>query len=202
MKTATLPFILRNAKRFPTTRDLLQRKSKVRMESVGQCTIFWNKRTNSCAKKIKCTKPTGCVRILSHRNTERLSFLDKPPPAAINYFIDIGKLLSGAKLDDSDQDQGEKLENILSALEMDEKELKSCEHPTDITKTCRHIVKYKYRNDKNLGKMRVAAMNADVIDAIRSKGWNHWISMNSYSFSRLCSLGSSCSGANHGFGAQ
>ena len=87
------------------------------------------------------------------------------------YFIEIGKILAGKSNchdDEDDEDAGEQLECIKSVLNMSENELKLCEHGTDITKTCRSIVKFIYQDSDERAKMLVSSMKGDQLQAIQS----------------------------------
>lgn len=50
---------------------------------------------------------------------------------------------------------------------MSENELLSCQHDTDITKTCRQIVKYLFRDPKERAKMLVSSMDAKILKSIQ-----------------------------------
>ena len=52
---------------------------------------------------------------------------------------------------------------------MSENELKSCEHDTDITKTCRQITKYIYPDVHARAKMLVSSMRAEQLQAVQGK---------------------------------
>lgn len=60
------------------------------------------------------------------------------------------------------------MERIKSVLNMSENELKACEHGTDITKTCRSIVKHIYQDLDERAKMLVSSMKVDQLKAIQS----------------------------------
>ncbi|CAF1366137.1 unnamed protein product [Adineta ricciae] len=95
------------------------------------------------------------------------NWMPRPKGAAMTYFIDVGKVLAGAFDNQDDEDKGEKLENICAALGMNEKELKSCEHETDITKTCRQIIKFIYRDSKERARTLVSTMNTNILHSIQ-----------------------------------
>ncbi|CAF1316274.1 unnamed protein product [Adineta ricciae] len=95
------------------------------------------------------------------------NWMPRPTGAAKNYIVDVGRVLSG-ELNNNEEDKGEKLENICTTLGLNEKELKSCEHKTDITKTCRQIVKKLYSEPKERAKLSVVKMDLQVLQAIHS----------------------------------
>lgn len=99
-----------------------------------------------------------------------MCFLAARPTGNIaSYFIDVGKILSGATIvDDVEEDNGEKLESICNTLNMTEKQLLSCEHKTDITKTCRQIVKFIYPDTKERAEKLVSTMTDGKLEAIQS----------------------------------
>lgn len=93
---------------------------------------------------------------------------DRPTGPAANYFVDIGRILSGASNEENpDEDKGDKLESICTELKMTENELKSCQHDTDITKTCRQITKYIYPDVHARAKMLVSSMKAEQLQAVQ-----------------------------------
>ena len=94
--------------------------------------------------------------------------VDRPTGAALNYFIQIGKTLTGvsSKVDDED-DAGEKLEQICTTLKMTERELKQCEHEIDITKTCRSLIKHIYPDANDQARMLISAMDPGQLQAIQ-----------------------------------
>ena len=58
----------------------------------------------------------------------------------MGYFIDVGKILSGASIiNDVEEGKGEKLESIYHTLNTTDKQLLTCEYTTDLTTACRHI---------------------------------------------------------------
>ena len=65
--------------------------------------------------------------------------------------------------------------SITNTLHMNEEQLQSCIHSTDITKTCRQIIKYKYRHPRRRARMLISSMKKDVLKAIRSKAHDHFI---------------------------
>jgi hypothetical protein len=69
-------------------------------------------------------------------------FFNRPTGAAAPYLIEVGKTLaSGPSGDAEETDKKEKrLTELYKILNLDEAQLKACQHPTDITKTCRSIV--------------------------------------------------------------
>ena len=82
--------------------------------------------------------------------------------------MEIGKILSGVLNEENyDDEKGDKLENICARLEISENELKSCEHDTDITKTCRQITKYIYPDVHARAKMLVSSMRAEQLQAVQ-----------------------------------
>lgn len=98
-------------------------------------------------------------------------FLGRPTGAVAAYFVEIGKILSGKSTchdDEDEEDAGEQMERIKSVLNMSENELKGCEHGTDITKTCRSIVKHVYQDLDERAKMLVSSMKGDQLQAIQS----------------------------------
>lgn len=66
-------------------------------------------------------------------------------------------------------DPGAKLEMIIETLRMSEGELQACQHETDITKTCRQIIKHLFRDPKERAKMLVSSMKADVLKSIQGE---------------------------------
>lgn len=52
---------------------------------------------------------------------------------------------------------------------MNEKQLRLCEHETDITKTCRQIIKFIYPDPEDRARMLVSNMKEDELKAIRSQ---------------------------------
>lgn len=82
--------------------------------------------------------------------------------------IEIGKILSGtSNPSDEELDKEARFESILETLRMSESELLSCQHDTDITKTCRQIVKYLFRDPKERAKMLVSSMDAKILKSIQ-----------------------------------
>ncbi|CAF2953815.1 unnamed protein product [Rotaria sp. Silwood2] len=101
-------------------------------------------------------------------NMYKKGWMPKPSGPAANYFIEIGRALSGVTVDEPhEEEKGDALENICLALDMNEKELKSCEHDTDITKTCRQIIKFIYPDAKERSTMLVSSMDADKLKSIQ-----------------------------------
>jgi hypothetical protein len=95
---------------------------------------------------------------------------DRPTGPAVNSFVEIGRILSGASIEENpDEEKGDKLDNICTQLKMSENELKSCEHDTDITKTCRQITKYIYPDVHARAKMLVSSMRAEQLQAVQGK---------------------------------
>ena len=66
-------------------------------------------------------------------------------------------------------EKGELLETICVTLTMTEDELKKREHETDITKTCRKLTKYVYRDLKKRASERVSTMDQKTLQAIQSE---------------------------------
>ena len=94
--------------------------------------------------------------------------VDRPTGATANYFIEIGKILSGSGKVEEEEEKGEKLDNICSTLKMTESELKSCEHEPDVTKTCRAIVKRVFPNAADRSRMLVSLMDTNQLKAVQS----------------------------------
>jgi hypothetical protein len=104
-------------------------------------------------------------------------FKARPTGSAATYLVEAGRLLSGALDDNNDeQEKGDKLENICLALKMNETELKSCEHETDITKSCRQIIKYIYPDIKDRAKKLVSSMDDTQLQAIQGKISKYYLS--------------------------
>lgn len=100
----------------------------------------------------------------------------RPTGAAAGYIIDMGKVLSGATIvDDIEEDKGEKLAFICRTLNMTEKQLLSCEHETDITKTCRQIIKFIYPDPKERAEKLVSTMTDGKLEAIQGNTSNCFI---------------------------
>ena len=70
---------------------------------------------------------------------------------------------------DDEDDVGEKLENICAVLKMTERQLKSCEHEVDITKTCRSMIKYIYPDANDRAKMLISSMDPGQRQAIQGE---------------------------------
>ena len=84
--------------------------------------------------------------------------------------MEIAKILSGASNEENpDEEKGDKLENICTQLKMSENELKSCEHDTDITKTCRQITKYIYPDIRARAKMLVSSMRVEQLQSVQGE---------------------------------
>ena len=99
----------------------------------------------------------------------------RPTGAAALYFIEVGKALTGQSKKDVEE-EGEILEEILDTLKMTEADLKSCEHETDITKTCRAIIKRIYPNPTERAAMLISSMDINQLKAIQSKVVNAFFS--------------------------
>ena len=100
----------------------------------------------------------------------------RPTGAAAGYIIDMGKILSGSTVvDDIEEDKGDKLESICHTLNMTEKQLISCEHNTDITKTCRQIVKFIYPDPKDRAAKLVSTMTDGKLEAIQGNASDYFI---------------------------
>jgi uncharacterized Ntn-hydrolase superfamily protein len=101
---------------------------------------------------------------------ENLFSVGRPTGAALHYFVEIGKTLAGlsSKVDD-DEDAGDKLEKICEVLKMTEREPKTCEHETDITKSCRSIIKRIYPDSKDRAKMLISTMDPAQLQAIQGE---------------------------------
>lgn len=69
---------------------------------------------------------------------------------------------------------------------MTEKQLRSCEHETDITKTCRQIIKYMYRDPRERAKMLVSTMDTNVLKCIQGNISNYQLLITNFYFIRLC----------------
>ncbi|CAF3303572.1 unnamed protein product [Rotaria socialis] len=96
------------------------------------------------------------------------NWMPRPTGPTASYFIDVGKILSGASINnDVEEDKGEKLLSICRTLEMTEKQLLSCEHKTDITKTCRQIAKFIYPDPKERAETLVSIMSSEKLKAIQ-----------------------------------
>ncbi|CAF4002871.1 unnamed protein product, partial [Rotaria sordida] len=101
-------------------------------------------------------------------NIYKNNWMPRPTGPVAAYFIDVGKILSGATIvNDEEGDKGDKLEKICLTLNMSERELQSCEHETDITKTCRQIIKFVYRDPVVRSEMLVSSMTAGKLQAIQ-----------------------------------
>jgi hypothetical protein len=115
----------------------------------------------------------------------------RPIDSTATYFMEIGKILSGASIDENDEEnKSYKLEKIRLALNFSEAGLKSCEHDTDITKTCRQIIKYIYEDPKERSMMLVSSMDNTKLQAIqlRISSYCQWIT--DFHFVRICQNGS------------
>lgn len=126
--------------------------------------------------------------------SEHFFCLDRPTGAAASYFIDIGKILTGVSSKaDNEEDKGEQLENICSTLQMNERQLKACEHDIDITKTCRSIIKHLHPDVNDRGRMLISTMDPDELRAIQSELFAVPHCPMTFTCSRLRSIGSPCS---------
>lgn len=85
------------------------------------------------------------------------------------YFIEIGKVPSGVSTKNAEEDEGEILEDICMTLNTTEADLKSCEHETDITKTCRSIIKRIYPKPTDRATMLISYMDSNQLKAVQSK---------------------------------
>ena len=97
-------------------------------------------------------------------------FLARPSPTAATYFVEVGKMLSGRSNNEDGSEEegdGEKLERIINTLNLSEKELHKLEHETDITKTCRHIIKRLYQNPRERAKMLVSSLDSKILKSIQ-----------------------------------
>ncbi|CAF2107918.1 unnamed protein product [Rotaria magnacalcarata] len=129
------------------------------------------------SKKISSATASNSEKLkLKRENTQlkkeidmyKKNWMPKPSGAVATYFIEVGKVLSGATADEYDEEEkGNLLEKICGVLDMSEKELKSCEHDTDITKTCRQIIKYIYPDPKLRATMLVSSMDPEQLQAIQ-----------------------------------
>ena len=128
------------------------------------------------------------LRIMS----EHFFCLDRPTGAAASYFIDIGKILTGVSSKaDNEEDKGEQLESICLTLQMNERQLKACEHDIDITKTCRSIIKHLHPDVNDRGRMLISTMDPDELRAIQSELFAVPHCPMTFTCSRLRSIGSS-----------
>lgn len=81
----------------------------------------------------------------------------------------MGQLLSKGNTD-VEQEKSKKIpKKICSTLGLNEAELNSCKHPTDITKTCRAVVKAIYPEKSERAKQSVVLMGKKKVAAIRGK---------------------------------
>ena len=128
------------------------------------------KRENAQLKKQLNTLQTNWMRKFSYEAEagKPFSLLAKPLGAAAAYFVDMGRILSGkSQSSDDEMERGDLLETICTNLNMSESELKNCEHRTDITKTCRQLTKYVYRDAKKRASELVSTMNPKILQAIQ-----------------------------------
>jgi hypothetical protein len=91
--------------------------------------------------------------------------------------IEVGKMLGGGPSgDDEETDKKEKrLKEIYKILKLDEDQLKGCQHPTDITKTCRSIVKELYPDVHKRSTMLVSLMTTETLEAIHGMHFNNYV---------------------------
>jgi hypothetical protein len=57
---------------------------------------------------------------------------------------------------------------------MNEDQLRSCKHETDITKTCRLLVKFIYPDPAIRARKLVSTMDIDKLKAIRGKHFDYY----------------------------
>ncbi|CAF2139414.1 unnamed protein product [Rotaria magnacalcarata] len=121
------------------------------------------------AKEIDMYKNNWMRRSLIVLLRYQISFFPaRPSGPTASYFIDVGKILSGfSNVETGEEDACKKLEDITLILKMSDTALKSCERDTDITKTCRQIVKYIYRDPQIRSRMLVSTMDVDILKAIQ-----------------------------------
>ena len=164
---------LRSAKSRLRTRRQPRKERRVRPRCQWWCTRDWKRRTHNCGKKTISTRAIGCVSLRITIRGIRIGFLARPTGSAAAYIVEIGKILSGVSNEENlDEDKGERLENICLLLGITESELKSCEHDTDITKTCRQIIKHIYPNANERAKMLVSSMDPDRLQAVQGESIN------------------------------
>jgi hypothetical protein len=79
-------------------------------------------------------------------------------------------MLSDNGNDEKEQKEKEKkIDEIGRVLKLDVVRLKDCKHPSDITKTCRNIVKVLYPNVKTRAKTRLSSMPSKTVKTIRGE---------------------------------
>ena len=109
--------------------------------------------------------------------------------------IEIGKVLSGVSSNtDEEENAGEKFEKICAALNMTEDELRLCEHKIDITKTCRSLIKHIFPDANDRAKMLISSMDSTELKAIQGKQFTDQCCLSTFTYTRLCSIGSSRTG--------
>lgn len=113
----------------------------------------------------------GCVSASSSIWRLLFSTTGRPSGPAALYLIEVGKTLSGQSAK-TEEDEEEKLDEILVTLKTTEADLKSCEHETDITKTCRAIIKRIYPNPTDRAAMLISSMDSKQLKAVQSKRIN------------------------------
>ena len=72
----------------------------------------------------------------------------------------------------TDDEKADKLEDICKVLNMSEDQLRSCEHGTDITKTCRQLIKYLYADPNQRARLLISTMDSEKLSAIHGKDLN------------------------------
>ncbi|CAF1091203.1 unnamed protein product [Rotaria sordida] len=97
--------------------------------------------------------------------------MPKPSGAAASYFIDVTKMLSNISNNEEQGKTGgsetkEKLNQIGQVLNLSNIQLKGCEHPTDITKSCRGIIKHLYPDFEARTKMLISLLPIEKLHGI------------------------------------
>jgi hypothetical protein len=111
-----------------------------------------------------------------HKITKCILFLARPTdPTTINYFIEIGKILSGETTMDPDE-KSDILSDVLTALNVTEKQLQDC-IGKNIRITVRQIMKMKYPNPRP--GFKFATVDRDHVAAARGEN-NYSLSLFNY----------------------
>lgn len=66
----------------------------------------------------------------------------------------------------SENDKEKEVTNISRILKLSKSQLKECEHDSDITKTCRNIIKIMFPDNTIRARKRISSMSSNKIHAI------------------------------------
>lgn len=116
---------------------------------------------------------------------------DRPVGTVASYFLNVAAMLSDTSNEAEEQNsRRKKISKICKALRLSNDELEQCRHPTDITKTCRHIVKRLYPSLTERAKLKVSKISSRRLQAIHGKSYRQ-SGENYISCFRLCTINSS-----------